>query len=181
MYNGFSADNVSSRGARRLGAEKMGPLVTRGIFLDSCPSGLRPVAEPIHANELTSMLADAHVSLEPGDALLVRTGWLEASLRGEVDAHEWPGLDRDCADLLAAADVTLVGADNPGVECFPSTDPDCQVPLHLALIRGRGVYFSELLDLSELSTRGRSEFMLALAPLPFVGAVGSPVAPIAIL
>ena len=59
--------------------------------------------------------------------------------------------------------------------------PDCQVPLHVALVRGRGVYFSELLDLDELAATGRSTALLMIAPLPIVGAVGSPVSPVAVI
>lgn len=56
-----------------------------------------------------------------------------------------------------------------------------QVPLHVALVRGRGVYFSELLDLDELAASGRASFLLVIAPLPLVGAVGSPVSPVAVI
>lgn len=181
MYNGFPASQVSGRGARRLGIEKMPPLVTRGVFVDTCPGGMRSVAEPVHAEELAELVESAGVPLSPGDALLVRTGWLQAAIAGDASGETWPGLDRDCADYLADHDVVLVGADNPAVECFPSSDPDCQMPLHVALIRDRGVYLAELLDLAELAGRGRSEFLFAVAPLPVEGAVGSPVAPMAVL
>jgi len=77
--------------------------------------------------------------------------------------------------------VVVIGADNPGVEVFPSGDPGCQVPMHLELIRGHGVLFSELLDLEPLATAGRATFLFVVAPLPLVGGVGSPVVPVAIL
>ena len=82
---------------------------------------------------------------------------------------------------MAEREVVLVGADNVGVEAFPSSDPDCQVPLHIDLVRGHGVYFAELLDLADLAASGRSTFLFVLSVLPVVGAVGSPVAPVAIL
>jgi kynurenine formamidase len=187
MYNGIPASSVTSRGARKLGVEKIPPIVTRGVFVDAAHSvdaahrGARTPADPIRVGELQSLLSDARVELRAGDALLVRTGWLSASRAGEADASAWGGLHFDCGAWLAERQVVLVGADNPGVEAFPSGDPSCQVPMHLELIRGHGVLFSELLDLEPLAAAGRATFLFVVAPLPLVGGVGSPVVPIAIL
>lgn len=181
MYNGHQARHVTSRGAARLGVHKMTPIVTRGVFVDAAAQGCRTSADPIHVGELQQRLRDSGVELAPGDALLVRTGWLEQFGAEKADGSSWPGLDRDCAQWLADSDVVLVGADNVGVECFPSSDPECQVPLHIELLRGRGIYFSELMDLSALASSERSTFLFVLAPLPLVGAVGSPVTPLAVL
>jgi kynurenine formamidase len=181
MYNGHPASEVTSRGAARLGIDKMTPIVTRGVFVDAAPGGSRTPDDPIHVSELQQLVADKEVELLPGDALLVRTGWLDAFATGAADGASWPGLDRDCGDWLADSDVVLIGSDNVGVESFPSSDPNCQVPLHIQLLRGRGTYFSELMELSGLVDAGRSTFLFVLAPLPLVGAVGSPVAPIAVL
>jgi len=181
MYNGFSANCVTSRGASRLGIENVSPIVTRGVFVDCAPGGVRQPSDPVHLDELRSLLADASVELRAGDAVLIRTGWVEAATRGEADAGTWPGLDRDCGPWLAERDIVLAGADNPGVEAFPSSDPDCQVPLHIELLRGHGIYLAELMNLRELAAAGRATFMLVVAPLPLVGGVGSPVVPVAVL
>ncbi|WP_218041273.1 cyclase family protein [Acrocarpospora macrocephala] len=176
MYNGFSAREVTGRGARRLGIDKMPPLVTRGVVVDASAH-----REPVRAERLQQLLHAQDVRLRPGDALLVRTGWLAAALRGDADGTRWPGLHPDCGDLLAGAGITLIGADNPGVEAFPSPDPACQVPLHVQLLRDHGIYFSELMALDELCAARRPTFLFVLAPLPLVGAVGSPVSPVAVL
>ena len=55
------------------------------------------------------------------------------------------------------------------------------MPLHVELLRGHGVYLAELLDLEALAAAGRATFLFMLAPLPLTGAVGSPVAPVAVL
>jgi kynurenine formamidase len=183
MYNGFPASRVGSAGATVCGIEKAGPLVTRGILVDLVRDGracLEP-GEAIGAQRLEQAIADTGVHPQPGDALLVRTGWTEAWSQEAADGTSWPGLDRDCAAWIAERDIAIVGADNIGVEVFPSSTPDCQVPLHIALLRGCGVYFCELLQLDELAARGRHEFLFMLAPLPLVGAVGSPVNPVAVL
>lgn len=181
MYNGFPADVVTSRGAGRCGIHVVGPLVTRGLLADLAADGPLAPGELISVDRLRSALDAQGLEPEPGDALLVRTGWAEAWERDEVAGEAWPGLDRDCATWIADRDIAVVGADNIGVEGFPSSDPDCQVPLHVALLRDRGVYFCELLKLDELAASGRSSFMFVLSPLPLVGAVGSPVNPVAVL
>jgi kynurenine formamidase len=185
MYNGHPANFVTSRGARRLGVDKMGPVVARGVLADCAAGGDRDPVDRIGAAELSAVLTASGAALEAGDVLLVRTGWLAAFGAGRADARAWPGLDRDCGPWLAERDVVLVGADNVGVEAYPSGDPDCQVPLHVDLLRGHGVYLAELMDLdplaAALAAAGRAEFLFVLAPLPFAGAVGSPVAPVAVL
>jgi kynurenine formamidase len=181
MYNGIAADTVTSRGAARLGIEKMRPIVTRGVFVDCAPGGDRDPGDRVHLAELTGLLAADDLELAPGDALLVRTGWLPAFMAGRADAAGWPGLDRDCGGWLAERGVVLVGADNVAVEAYPSGDPGSQMPLHVELLRGHGVYLSELMDLDALAASGRDTFLFVLAALPLVGAVGSPVAPVAVL
>ena len=181
LYNGHDSRHVTSRGAARLGVDKMSPIVTRGVFIDAAPGQHRSPGDHIHTDELQQRLAAVDVELMPGDALLVRTGWMEAFAQGQADATRWAGLDRDCAQWLADREVVLVGADNGGVESLPSSDPNCQVPLHIDLLRGCGVYFCELMNLAALAAAARPTFLFVLCPLPLVGGVGSPVAPIAVL
>lgn len=183
MYNGHPSTEVTSRGARKCGIDKAGPIVTRGLFVDMVPEGTRWLGpgEAITLEALGNAVEATGEALEPGDALLLRTGWLEAWQAGEADASAWPGLHAESADWLAAQDLSLVGADNIGVEAFPSVDQTCQVPLHIALLRNHGVYFAELLDLAALAAAGRASFLLVVAPLNIVGGAGSPVAPVAVL
>jgi kynurenine formamidase len=186
MYNGFPASEVTSRGARRLGIDKVLPVVTRGILVDAAANGAdRDPRDRVGADELARLVAATGIDPEPGDALLVRTGWMPARQAGRADTSAWPGLDRTCAAFVAESGFVLVGGDNPAVEAYPSGDPDCVVPLHVDLLRGHGVYLVELLDLEALATAleavGRSDFLFVLAVLPVVGAVGSPVAPVAVL
>lgn len=183
MYNGFAADRVTSRGAAALGIEKAGPLVTRGICVDLVSEGelALPGGHLISAADLSGAVEHAGIEPGPGDALLVRTGWVDAWLAGDAQTDAWPGLDADCAAWIAERDIALVGADNIAVEAFPSSDPDCQMPLHIGLLRDHGVYLVELLSLRELAATGRGTFQLLVAPLPIVGGVGSPVNPVAVL
>jgi kynurenine formamidase len=183
MYNGIPADRVTSRGAAACGIEKVGPLVTRGICVDLVPPGERalPPGALVGGEQLAAAVQRTGIEPLPGDALLMRTGWVPAWQAGEAGTTSWPGLDRDCAGYIAEHGIALIGADNLAVEGFPSSDPDCEMPLHVALLRDHGVYFCELLSLSELLAAGQPDFQLIVAPLPVVGAVGSPVNPVAVL
>lgn len=183
MWNGHSASTVTSRGAARCGIDKAGPVVTRGLFVDLVPPGEVGLDDgtPITADMLSASLRRAGVSPQPGDALIVRTGWLPRWRDGAASVDAWPGLDGDCVDLIVEEDIALVGADNIAVEVGPSTTEGSAMPLHLALSRDRGVPFLELLDLELLATHGPTTFLLVVAPLNLVGGTASPVAPVAVL
>lgn len=183
MYNGHPSTTVTSRGAGTLGIHQVPPIVTRGVLLDFVPpdQGWMPPGEPIGLDRLQAELHATGVQLAPGDALLIRTGWMEGWRADQCDATAWPGLDADCGAWLAGQDLAVVGADNIGVEVFPSSDLTCQVPLHIELIRGHGIHLAELLDLTELAAAGQASFLLVIAPLRLVGAVGSPISPVAVL
>lgn len=181
MYNGFSADEVTSRGAARCGIDKLKPIVTRGIFVDLAPQSDTEAGHAIGAAELVAAVGRAGVTPEPGDALLVRTGWLKSWREGNRDALNSTGLHHDCADWIIEQGFALVAADNPAVEVLPSRDPANAAPLHIRLTRDHGIYLAELLDLEELSLMGRSSFLLSIAPLRIKGGSGSPITPVAIL
>lgn len=182
LYNGFSGDTVRSGGAQRLGIEKMPPVVTRGILLDFATLQGGPLADgtPIGLSDVKSALAATGTELQPGDAVLLRTGWIEAQGRTAPDFKSEPGIDSEAAEFLAEAGASLVGADNYAVEVLPF--PEGEVfPVHQRLIRDYGIPLLEGLVLSELAQGPPAPFMFLLAPLPIKGGTGSPVAPVAIL
>ncbi len=125
-------------------------------------------------------MAAAGLVPEPGDALLLRTGWLRQWREGSAGVDSCPGLGTDCAGWLADHEIAVAGADNISVEAFPAPDGSV-MPMHIAAIRDCGIYLLELLDLEELARRGAATFLLVVAPLNIVGGVGSPVAPVAVV
>ncbi|WP_205015064.1 cyclase family protein [Rhodoligotrophos appendicifer] len=181
IYNGFSSNTITSRGAKRCGIDKLAPIVTRGIFVDLASPETDPQGEAIRRDQLEAAIARTGVAPAPGDALLVRTGWLSAWRRGQGDVMRCTGLHHDCAELILEAGFALVAADNVAVEVLPSHDPSTAVPLHLKLTWENGVYLAELFDLEELAQSGQNAFQLVIAPLRIKGGVGSPITPIAIL
>jgi kynurenine formamidase len=184
MYGGFSSSEVTSRGAARCGIDKAGPIVTRGFLVDAAPGGGLDPGTVVGVDVLDAALGDADP--RPGDALLLRTGW-PGRWRADpsIGTAAWPGLDVDSVGWILERGFAVIGADTVGVEVCPSTDPACGSPLHVALIRDHGIYFLELLELdalaAALAAAGRRDFLLVAAPLPIHRAVGSPIAPVAVI
>ena len=78
MYNGYTTDDVTSRGALRNGIEKVrNKLLGRGVLLDvprwRGVDWLDP-GEPIHGADLVACAEGQGVSISTGDIVLVRTG-----------------------------------------------------------------------------------------------------------
>ncbi|MDP3676630.1 MAG: cyclase family protein [Novosphingobium sp.] len=180
MYNGFSAATVTSRGAARCGIDKLGAIVTRALFVDFASDDDGDPTRAITSRDLQQKIAANGIVPEPGDALLVRTGWLKAWREGNADKHKTAGLHHDCADWIVKSGIALVAADNIAVEVIPSRDPQCAMPLHIAVTRDQGVYLAELLDLENLAGPAPACVMLVIAPLAIRGGVGSPITPVAI-
>lgn len=183
LYNGHAGSSIASNGARRCGAHTIGTIVTRGVLLDFVALEGRPLAdgEAIGADMLARAFAAAGTQACQGDAILLRTGWLED--RGQTDAADFnaePGLDIEAALILADADVSIVGADNYAVEVLPFPSGEI-FPVHQRLIRDYGIFLLEGLVLAPLASEGAKTFLFMAAPLPIVGATGSPLQPVAVL
>lgn len=184
LYNGFPSSTIrSTTGAQRCGADKLPPVVTRGILLDVTiphPGPLGP-ADTVSAADLQAAAQAADVTPEAGDAVLIHTGWLARST-GEGDEHFFgePGIDEEAAHWLADADVAVIGADNYAIEVQPSA-PGTMFPVHQILIRDYGIPLIENVVLDELARSGASTFLFIAAPLPLVGGTAGPVSPLAVL
>lgn len=176
LYNGFPYTSVRSSGASRCGIEKLGGVVTRGVLLDFAH---RPTESPgvIASADVEAYLRDQHIELGHGDALLFRTGWIEARLSGG-DCSGAPVVGPDLAKLVAEHDISLVAADNEAVE--RTAGPGEYPPLHRTLIRDLGVYLLELLNLAAPAADGVKTGLFVIAPLAISRGVGSPLNPLLI-
>ena len=188
FYNGNRlSDMWSPYGLKRLGIENAPPFFTRGILFDV--QGLKgrvlDVGEEIMVADLKACLARQNVaegSITPGDAAFVRTGhgsrW---DSQAETFYDGAPGLGLESARWLADKQVCVVGADNFAVDVVPPADPELFHPCHQHLIMKHGVYLHEGMILDGLAEREAYVFVYVFAPLPIVGATGSPGNPLAIL
>lgn len=188
LYNGHSAHRVRSYGATRCGIENLPWIVGRGVLLDMARwqgQDRMAAGSGISGAEIDACAAAQQVEIRSGDSVLIRTGWWKLFSDHATSPRDGsPGLGIDGAKRLAELDVCLVGADNTAVEVTVSADvyeDGSRAPLvHPFLLRDRGIYLIELLDLERLAADNVYEFMFVTAPLPIVGGTGSPVSPLAI-
>ncbi|MGH7041539.1 MAG: cyclase family protein [Acetobacteraceae bacterium] len=186
LYNGVpAADAVTDWGLDRLGIEHMPPLITRGVLLDV--AGLDGGAHlasgrAITPDELARAAEAAGTAIEPGDVVLIRTGWgryfgsdNKRYLEGE------PGIDVPAARWLTSRGVVAIGADNMAVEVLPNPDHGLAMPVHQHVLAEAGVHLIENLFLEDLAAAGITAFCFILLAVKFRGATGSPVRPVAMV
>ncbi len=189
MYNGRSAALVSSFGATKNGIENYaGKIVTRGVLLDVARHLGVDALEPGHAISVDELRATAEaqgVELRKGDALLLRTGFLEArrGAWGDYAGGAAPGLSLHTAPWIHELELAAVAADTWGLEVRPN-EVDCFQPFHIVALVHMGLAIGEIFDFAELATTcaelGTYEFLFTAPALPITGASGCPVAGVAV-
>ena len=185
LYNCANLPDVVSRtGFTRLGVEQVGALMTRAVLIDVAALKGVPVlpnSYEITPQDLQDALRRQRVALEPGDAVLIHTGW---GTHWGVDNARYqassPGIGVAAAQWLVEQDPMLVGADNGGVEVAPNPDRNLTGPVHQLMLVVNGVHLLENLRLDELAASGAHELAFVVQPLKIKGGTGSTVAPIAI-
>jgi kynurenine formamidase len=193
LYNGFSSQEVSSQGAHRcsIGCAIPKGVVSRGVLLDVVRHrgqehciGATP-EDQVTPDELDAIAEAQGVTIEPGDVVMVHTGWWGAFKRTGNKSTTVAGVHWRCAEWLHAKQAAAIAADNVAVEHLLSLEVDGMfLPFHALCLRDMGLILGEYWNLGELAADcaedGIFEFQLVAPPLNFVGAVGSPVNPIAI-
>jgi kynurenine formamidase len=157
--------------------------------------------DPITPDDVHACLAAQGTTVEPGDVLLLRTGWL-SWYRAQSDERRaelaqptglaCPGLmpGEDTARLLWDLHVAAVAADNPALEVWPiGTFTDMAVAqedparwpdvfVHTALLPLLGIPIGELWDLDALAedcaSTGTYESFFTSAPLNIPSGVATP-------
>ena len=186
LYNGLSAaDTLGDWGLNRLGIEHAPPMITRGVLLDVAGidggDHLLP-GRAVTPEDLQAAATRAGVTIEPGDIVLVHTGWGRyfgtdnpKYLEGE------PGIDVPAARWLTEQGVTAIGSDNMAVEVLPNPDHTLALPVHQHALAEAGVYLIENLALDDLARDGVTTFCLMVIAPKIRGATGAPVRPVAVV
>ena len=185
LYNCFKISDIATRtGFSKLGIDKVGTLMTRGVLIDVAgQKGVDMLAETyeITVQDLQQALHKQNLTLQPGDAVLIHTGW---GKQWEKDNARYmkssPGIGVAAATWLAQQDPMLVGADNIPVEVSPNPDTQISAPVHQIMLVVHGIYLLENLKLDELAAKSVHEFAFVMQPLKIQGGTGSTVAPVAI-
>jgi arylformamidase len=142
-----------------------------------CVQVLRDGGQPVTADDLRAALAARDVRLEPGDALLVRTGWDERYTEADyVDRHAYLGAD--AARWAVEQGVRLVGVDTITPE-YPMglRTADYTPQAHHTLL-GNGVLIVENLVLHDVADRWLT---LVVGALAITGGDGAPARVLGIL
>jgi kynurenine formamidase len=185
IYNCAKVDDISSRGGfTKFGIEKVGAIITRGVLIDV--AGLKgvdtlPDTYEITVQDLEAALQKQSLKLQPGDAVLIHTGWGKLWAKDNARyVKSCPGIGVKAAEWLAKQDPMLVGSDNWPVEVAPNPDPQISLPVHQIMLVVNGIHLLENMKLDELAAKRVHEFAFAMQPLKIQGGSGSTVAPVAI-
>ncbi|AQZ62123.1 Kynurenine formamidase, bacterial [[Actinomadura] parvosata subsp. kistnae] len=185
LHGGRQAAAVQGRdGFAELGVEAFEPYVGRAVLLDVAAvhgTAVLPPGYEITPGDLEE--AARGLDPEPGEALLIGTGWSRhwddpALFTGQ--AHGAPGPGEAAGRWLAERRPRLVGAETIAFEHIPPGHGHATLPVHRILLVEAGVNLVETMRLWPLSAAGHREVLLVVNPLPLVGATGAPVRPLAI-
>ena len=154
-------------------------IITKGVLLDVPRHRGEPhvtADRPVRGSELEEIARAQGVTVEPGDALLVYSGWESFTRSGDGGGA---GLHPSCAEFIRDHDVALLGWDLMDARGEGINLP---WPMH-------GVLFNfgvALLDNARLepvaaacAEEGRHEFMFMLLPLNVARGTGGPANPVA--
>jgi kynurenine formamidase len=179
------ADAERADGYRELGVETIKPLLGRGVLLDV--AALKGVAQlprnyAITADDLVAAARAAGVTIQPGNVLLVRTGFA-TTWNDEAAYLNAAGVSKSGNIWAADQQVVAVGADNMAWDNMVERDPDTKMALfgHAHLLVTHGIHIIENLNLEELAAAKIHEFAFVGIPLKFRGATGSPIRPLALV
>lgn len=192
MYNGFSALEVRSTGARRnsIMCARDG-IAGRCVLLDI--PRLRGTdfvdpRQPVTLAELSAAEKTQGAQVGEGDILLISVGRDAHRKQNPLPPGSAPmlaGLGPDCIPWLHARKIAVLGSDAVH-DPAPSPQPveDWPIPVHMCGLAAMGLHLLDNLYLADVEKAceraSRWEFFLTLAPLRIDKGTGSPVNPIAI-
>jgi kynurenine formamidase len=183
--------------ARHLGLEHMAAtgVQGRGVLVDLAHH-LGHEWRAVDRKTLEEIMAADNVVVEPGDMLLLHTGFATEILQWNrnpdpVKIHTLcsylDARDPSLLEWIADSQISALVADNYAVEGMVGKDRDSSrhsfLPIHNLCLFKLGVPLGEMWYLHELATwlreHNRSRFLLTAPPLRLPGVVGSPLTPVA--
>ncbi|HVS67230.1 MAG TPA: cyclase family protein [Mycobacteriales bacterium] len=190
LYNGFPVESIDREsGAARLGADKLGAIVGRGVLLDLARARGVERLDGGHAlttDDLEAAEELGKVRVGEGDVVLLRTGQMQHLHAGDKMAYciSTAGPSMQTARWFRDRGVAAVAADNLSFEVYPGENKDVQFPVHMLHLVEMGMPQGQNFDLEELAADcaddGRYACFLSATPEPIVAATGAPVTPVAV-
>lgn len=184
-YNGNkAADFVTVDGVKKLGVEKVPPIVTRGVVLDMTAYYGKPIVPggtEFTVADIKAVLKQEGVTLRKGDVVLFNTGWLE--LIGKDDKRFLevePGIGMEAAKWLADQGIVAFGGDTWASEVYPNPGTREEFPINQYMLAKRGIYNLELIDSRALVRDKAWEFLFVLGQPLYIGSTQVNINPVAI-
>jgi kynurenine formamidase len=183
-YNGLkSADFAAADGLKKLGVEKIPPIVTRGVMLDMAAYYKTDIVKEgtaFNVKEIEEVAKNQGVEIRKGDVVLFHTGW--TSLIGKDDKRYGagePGVGVEGAKYLVEKGVVAVGADTWAVEVIPFETKNI-FEVHQIFLPMSGTYILENINTDQLAADKGYEFLFVLGVPRITGAVQGIINPVAI-
>lgn len=203
-YGGFTQKDVKptpDSPLLKLGMDKVPPIITTAVVLDAKQhvggGTAMKAGEVVTAENIEAMVRAQGLTargIQPGDAVLVYTGWSEHYGDPDVEKVYYamaPGLSDDALKYLVERRVVIVGLDTPFVDAIgegklggpapaPGSPADLAFASHQRLLVEAGVHTLENPKLDELVRDRVWTSCVMVLPLREKGAAGSAVRPVAI-
>ncbi|QRG05371.1 cyclase family protein [Xanthobacter dioxanivorans] len=192
MYNGYDANLVDARGAKKLGIEHVrDKMVGRGVLLDVARfKGVASLDDgyAITIADLKDTAKAQGVEIRKGDFVIVRTGHQERCLANK----DWsgyaggaaPGFAFETCYWIRETDIAAICSDTWGCEVRPNETDEANQPWHWVVIPAIGISMGEIFYLKELAEDCAAdkvyEFFFTAPPLHLPGGAGSPINPQAV-
>jgi len=188
LHGGVEAKAVQSdsSGFSKLGVDTIAPILRRGVFLDVAAQMKTDALPPdftITPDHLDAALSTAKTKIQPGNVVLLRTGWAryfsntaQYLTGGQGHVVAGPGPEIEAARWLSERGVFAAGSDTIAFEKVPAAS----MPVHVHLLVDCGIHIIEALNLEDLSRDRIYEFVFVAAPLKIRGGTGSPIRPLAL-
>lgn len=183
-YNGNkAADFVTIEGVKKLGIEKVPPMVTRGVVLDMAAHYKQPIVSEnteFSVADIEAVLKKAGLTLRKGDVVLFNTGWLELIGKDNKRFLEAePGIGMEAARWLAERQIVAFGGDTWASEIYPGKSGE-EFPVNQFMLAKHGIYNLELIDTRALLREGVREFLFVLGQPLYTGSTQVNINPVAI-
>src|SRR5499425_920827 len=204
-YGGYKQSDIKptpDSPLRKLGIEKVPPIVTTAVLLDAKTylgkgEAMQP-GEAVTAKDIEGMLKAQGLEgrgLLPGDVLYIYTGWGDNWKDPDTEKFYYtkgPGLAYDAAKYIADKKVVLLALDNPftdpvaegflqGKATPPAGAPEgLPFAIHHTNLAESGIYQIQNANLGALARDKVWVSCTMILPLRAQGNAGSPVRPVAI-
>ena len=170
-------------GLKKGGIHEVDPVITRGVLLDIARLEGKDCLESnyeIGRGALEEATIKQGCSIEQGDTVLIRTGWIKNFNNPPKyisHNHGCPGVVKEGAEWLVEQGARYVGSDTIAFEKTPTSN----LPVHVILLVKNGIHIMEAINLEKIAADKVYEFIFIAIPLKIRGGTASPVRPIAIV